>query len=69
MDSITTKIKIKMLTKKIANDLPHKLYAIIADEMAYSDIDLEGDKFNDAHGKILEQVLFLAFEKSFQNKL
>ena len=37
--------------------------------MAYSDIDLEGDKFNDVHGKMLEQVLFLAFKKSFKNKL
>ena len=49
--------EIAMLTKDIASQIDHKLYKLVSDELAYSDIDLEGDELNNLHSEIMKNVV------------
>ena len=49
--------EIDILTKDIASQIDHKLYKLVSDELAYSDIDLEGDELNNLHSEIMRNVV------------
>ena len=49
--------EIDILTKDIASQIDHKLYKLVSDELAYSDIDLEGDELNNLHSEIMKNVV------------
>ena len=49
--------QIDILTKDIASQIDHKLYKLVSDELAYSDIDLEGDELNNLHSEIMKNVV------------
>ena len=49
--------QIDILTKDIASQIDHKLYKLVSDELAYSDIDLEGDELNNLHSEIMRNVV------------
>ena len=49
--------EIAMLTKDIASQIDHKLYKLVQEELAYSDIDLEGDELNNLHSEIMRNVV------------
>ena len=49
--------EIDILTKDIASQIDHKLYKLVSDELAYSDIDLEGDELNNLHSEMMKNVV------------
>ena len=49
--------EIAMLTKDIASQIDHKLYKLVQDELAYSDIDLESDELNILHQYLMKNVV------------
>ena len=51
--------EIAMLTKDIASQIDHKLYKLVQDELAYSDIDIQDDEFNsyNLHAEIMKNVV------------
>ena len=51
--------EIAMLTKDIASQIDHKLYKLVSDELAYSDINIQDDEFNsyNLHAEIMKNVV------------
>jgi hypothetical protein len=45
------------MADKLVPQVLHKIYNTVATEMAYSDIDLEGDEYNEAHSHIMLLVI------------
>jgi len=49
--------QIDELTDKLVPQIMHKIYNTVSTELSYSDLDLEGDDFNDAHDYIMNQLI------------
>ena len=45
------------MADKLVPQILHKIYNIINTEIAYSDLDLEGDEYNDAHNYVMTLVI------------
>ena len=45
------------MANKLAPQILHKIYNTVATEMSYSDLDLEGDDYNDAHDYLMTLVI------------
>jgi len=41
------------IASKLVPQIMHKIYNTVSTELSYSDLDLEGDDFNDAHGYVM----------------
>jgi len=59
MDNTINKLtmsKMKQLDEiasKLVPQIMHKIYNTVSTELSYSDLDLEGDDFNDAHDYVM----------------
>jgi hypothetical protein len=49
--------QIDELTDKLVPQVLHKIYKLVDHELSYSDIDLQGDEYNDAHDYIMNQLI------------
>ena len=49
--------QIDELTDKLVSQVLHKIYKLVDHELSYSDIDLQGDEYNDAHDYIMNQLI------------
>ena len=56
--------QIDELTEKLVPQILHKIYSTINTELAYSDLDFEGDELHDAH----DYVMTLVINKLMTNK-
>ena len=45
------------MAEKLVPQILHKIYNIINTEIAYSDLDLEGDQISDAHDYVMTLVI------------
>ena len=45
------------MAEKLVPQILHKIYNIINTEIAYSDLDLEGDQVSDAHDYVMTLVI------------
>ena len=45
------------MANKLVPQILHKIYSTINTELAYSDLDLEGDDMNDAHNYVMTLVI------------
>ena len=41
------------MADKLVPQIMHKIYNTVSTELSYSDLDLEGDDFNDAHDYVM----------------
>jgi len=41
------------IASKLVPQIMHKIYNTVSTELSYSDLDLEGDDFNDAHDYVM----------------
>ncbi len=41
------------IANKLVPQIMHKIYNTVSTELSYSDLDLEGDDFNDAHDYVM----------------
>ena len=41
------------IASKLVPQIMHKIYNTVSTELPYSDLDLEGDDFNDAHDYVM----------------
>ena len=52
------------MANKLVPQIMHKIYNTVSTELAYSDLDLEGDQMSDAH----DYVMTLVISKLMRNK-
>ena len=45
------------MAEKLVPQILHKIYNIINTEIAYSDLDIEGDQVSDAHDYVMTLVI------------
>ena len=45
------------MAEKLVPQILHKIYNIVNTEIAYSDLDLEGDQVSDAHDYVMTLVI------------
>ena len=45
------------MASKLVPQIMHKIYNTVATELAYSDLNLEGDDMNDAHNYVMTLVI------------
>jgi hypothetical protein len=45
------------IASKLVPQIMHKIYNTVSTELSYSDIDLEGDDFNDAHDYVMTLII------------
>ena len=45
------------MADKLVPQIMHKIYNTVSTELSYSDLDLEGDYFNDAHNYVMTLVI------------
>jgi len=45
------------MANKLVPQILHKIYSTINTEIAYSDLDLEGDQISDAHDYVMKLVI------------
>ena len=45
------------MASKLVPQITHKIYNTVATELSYSDLDLEGDEYNDAHNYVMTLVI------------
>lgn len=45
------------MANKLVPQILHKIYSTINTELAYSDLDLEGDELHDAHDYVMTLVI------------
>ena len=45
------------MANKLVPQIMHKIYNTVATELAYSDLDLEGDQISDAHDYVMTLVI------------
>ena len=45
------------MADKLVPQIMHKIYNTVSTELSYSDLDLEGDDFNDAHNYVMTLVI------------
>ena len=41
------------IASKLVPQIMHKIYNTVSTELSYSDLDLDGDDFNDAHDYVM----------------
>jgi len=45
------------MAEKLVPQILHKIYNIVNTEIAYSDLDIEGDQISDAHDYVMTLVI------------
>ena len=45
------------IASKLVPQIMHKIYNTVSTELSYSDLDLEGDDFNDAHDYVMTLII------------
>ena len=45
------------MAEKLVPQILHKIYSIVNTEIAYSDLDIEGDQVSDAHDYVMTLVI------------
>tara|TARA_R110002049_G_scaffold15633_1_gene63881 strand:- start:18 stop:218 length:201 start_codon:yes stop_codon:yes gene_type:complete len=45
------------LANNVTEEILDKLYKVVDFHLSYSDLDIEGDDYNDAHSYIMERVI------------
>jgi len=45
------------LVNNVTEEILEKLYKVVDFHLSYSDLDVEGDDYNDAHSYIMERVI------------